>query len=142
MNRPRGIVQIARIVALTLVLGAGAALTCAGSGPAPQISKEGGVTVKVTPLELSAQAAVWRFEIVLDTHVTALDHDMTAVTVLSTGVGHEYRPLTWEGDKPGGHHRKGVLTFKPIRPAPSSVALKVRHVGVPERTFSWPVTAK
>lgn len=111
----------------------------AGSGLASQTSKEGAVTVKVTPFDLSAQAAVWRFEIVLDTHVAALDHDMAAVVALADGAGREYRPLAWNGDKPGGHHRKGVLTFEPIKPAPTSVMLKIRRIGVPERTFSWPV---
>ncbi len=100
------------------------------------------MTVKVTPLELSLQASVWRFEIVLDTHVAALDQDMTAVAVLTDGTGREYRPLAWEGDKPGGHHRKGVLAFQPIKPAPTSVMLKIRRIGVAERTFSWPVVAK
>ncbi len=127
---------------MALVLVAAAPLARAGSGLASQVNKEGAVTVRVTPLDLSAQAGAWRFEIVLDSHVTALDHDMTAVVVLTDGVGREYRPLAWEGEKPGGHHRKGVLTFEPIRPAPTSVMLKIRRTGVAERTFSWPVAAK
>jgi hypothetical protein len=128
------------VAAVALVLAAPSAH--AGSGPVSQTSKEAAVTVKVTPLDLSAQAAVWRFEVVLDTHVVALDHDMTAVVALADGAGREYRPLAWEGDKPGGHHRKGVLTFEPIRPTPTSVMLKIRRIGVAERTFSWPMAAK
>jgi len=128
--------------AMALVLGVGASLAHAGPALTSQVSKEAAVTVKVTPLDLSAQATVWRFEVVLDTHVVALDHDMTAVVALADGAGREYRPLAWEGDKPGGHHRKGVLTFAPIRPAPASVVLKIRRIGVPERAFSWPVVAK
>ncbi len=125
-------------VALMLVLPA----VHAGSALAPQVSKEAAVTVKVTPLDLSAQAPVWRFEIVLDTHVVALDHDMTAVVALGGGDGREYRPLAWNGDPPGGHHRKGILTFEPIKPAPTSVVLKIRRIGVPERTFFWSVVVK
>ncbi len=127
---------------MALVLVAAAPLVGAGSGLASQVNKEGAVTVKVTPLDLSAQAGAWRFEIVLDTHAAALDHDMTAVVVLADGAAREYRPLAWEGDKPGGHHRKGVLTFDPIRPAPTSVTLKIRRVGIAERTFTWPMVAK
>lgn len=127
---------------MALALVAAVPPASAGSGAASQINKEAAVTVKVTPLELSAQAAVWRFEVVLDTHVTALDHDMTAVAVLADGAGREYRPLAWNGDQPGGHHRKGVLTFEPIKPAPASVVLKIRRIGVAERTFSWPVVTK
>ncbi len=137
-----GFGRTVRAVAMALVLVAVVPLASAGPSSVSRISKEGAVTVKVTPLDLSARAAVWRFEIVLDTHVTALDHDMTAVAVLADSAGREYRPLAWEGDKPGGHHRKGVLTFEPIRPAPPTVVLKIRRIGVAERTFSWPVATK
>lgn len=134
--------RAAGIAGMVFVLVAAAPPASAGSGLVSQVNKEAAVTVKVTPIELSAQAAVWRFEVVLDTHVVALDHDMTAVVVLVDGAGREYRPLAWNGDQPGGHHRKGVLTFEPVRPAPASVMLKIRRIGVPERTFSWPVVAK
>ncbi len=134
--------RTASAAATALALLAAVPPASAGSGLASQVNKQGAVTVKVTPLELSAQAAVWRFEVVLDTHIAALDHDMTAVAALADGAAREYRPLAWEGDKPGGHHRKGVLTFEPIRPAPTSVTLKIRRVGVAERTFTWPVVAK
>lgn len=134
--------RTARTAAMALVLVVAAPLAHAGSALAPQINKEGAVTVKVTPLELSAQAPVWRFEVVLDTHVVALDQDMTAAVALADGAGREYRPLAWEGDKPGGHHRKGVLTFERIKPAPTSVMLKIRRIGVAERTFSWPLATR
>jgi predicted small integral membrane protein len=43
----------------------------------------------------------------------------------------------WEGDRPGGHHRKGVLTFRPLDPAPATLTVKLRQVApVPERTFT------
>ncbi len=103
-----------------------------------QISREGQVTVKVTPLTLSAGADAWRFEIEFDTHSVPLTHDLSAIAVLTDAGGIEYPPDAWEGDPPGGHHRKGVLAFKPIRPMPESVTLKIRKVGsAAERTFTW-----
>jgi hypothetical protein len=115
----------------------------AASKPLPaQTSREGAVTVKVTPLELSAQSAAWRFEVVFDTHVAELNHDVVAVASLTAG-GQEWRPMSWEGDNPGGHHRKGVLAFEAFKPAPPSVTLTIRGVGgVPERPFSWTVPAQ
>lgn len=115
----------------------------AGRAAATQINREGAVTVKVAPLDLSAQSAVWRFEVVFDTHVAELNHDVAAVTVLADGSGREFRPSGWEGDRPGGHHRKGVVKFDAIRPSPASVTLKIREVGgVAERVFTWPVAAR
>jgi hypothetical protein len=134
-----------RLCALAAMVVLTAAMPTAHAGPAlaPQVNREGGVTVKVTPLELSPLAAEWRFAVVLDTHVSALDQDMTAVTTLAGGKGRELRPRAWEGDKPGGHHRKGVLKFDAIRPAPASVTLTIRNVGgAPERRFNWTVPAQ
>ncbi len=103
-----------------------------------QVNKEGQVVVRVTPLALSTAADPWRFEVQLDTHVMPLDQDLRTVAVLTDGNGHDERPTAWEGDPPGGHHRKGVLLFRQISPSPASVTLKIREVGsVPERSFTW-----
>jgi len=111
----------------------------AAASLAAQTSREGAVTVKVTPLELSAGSAAWRFAVVFDTHVAPLNDDVLAVATL-TGAGKQVRPAHWEGDKPGSHHRKGVLQFDAIKPAPSSVTLAIRGVGgVAERRFEWKV---
>lgn len=106
---------------------------------AQQISREGSVTVKATPLDLAGDSARWRFELVFDTHATDLNHDLLAITTLTDG-SRESPPIAWVGDGPTGHHRKGVLEFKPFQPAPSSVTLMIRQVGeVAERSFTWPV---
>lgn len=109
--------------------------------PKPMPSREdsqGQVMVIVTPLSLSKTADAWRFEVQLNTHVVPLTQDLTAVSVLSDGNNNDEKPLEWQGDPPGGHHRKGILVFKAIHPAPDSVTLKVRQVGsIPERRFSW-----
>lgn len=113
----------------------------AAEGLAQQTSREGSVTVKVTPLDLAGKSALWRFELVFDTHVTDLNHDLIAITTLTDG-SRESSPIAWVGDGPTGHHRKGVLEFKPLQPAPSSVTLKIRQVGdVAERSFTWLVVS-
>ena len=101
---------------------------------------EGNVMVTVTPLGLSKTGDTWRFEVQLNTHVAPLTEDMAAVATLSGDRGHDERPLAWKGDPPGGHHRKGILVFKPISPMPRSVTVHIRQVGgVPERSFTWTV---
>jgi hypothetical protein len=95
--------------------------------------------VKVTPLDISANATTWRFEVVLDTHANDLSQEILAASAL-IGNGKAWLPIAWEGDGPGGHHRKGVLVFDPIHPTPTSIALKLYRLGgVTERIFIWPM---
>ncbi len=139
MSRAAGLLAIAVVV----VLGGSAlsalppARSAEGAFPA-QTNNQGQVFVTVTPLALSPAADAWRFQVQFNTHVVAQTQDMMQVAVLSDGNGREERPLAWQGDPPGGHHRKGVLVFKPMVPAPQSVTLKIANVGaVPERAFTW-----
>lgn len=104
---------------------------------ATQTNREGMVTIKVTPQAFS-EASPLRFDVVLDTHSVPLNHDMREIAVLDSGGGSEYKATAWNGDPPGGHHRKGVLVFAPINPMPASLTLKIRGVaGVSERIFTW-----
>lgn len=105
-------------------------------------SNEGQVKVSVTPESLSKTAETWRFAVQFNTHVTPITQDMVAVTSLSDGKDFGEKPTTWQGDPPGGHHRKGVLVFKPIEPMPAKITLHIRQVGgVADRTFSWNLTS-
>lgn len=122
-------------------VGAGAAYAAqpeATPGLKPQKNSQGAVTVTVAPLDLSPGAKAWSFEVELNTHVAELAQDLAAVSVLTDASGGKYQPIAWEGDPPGGHHRKGVLKFKPITPRPQSISLKIRDMGGPgERVFTW-----
>jgi hypothetical protein len=107
---------------------------------APQSSQEGGVTVRVTPLDISADAKSWSFEVVLDTHSQDLADDLTQTAAVIDEAGRSHAPLAWEGAPPGGHHRKGVLRFAPITPPPAALELRVQRPGEPKpRTFRWPL---
>ncbi len=118
-----------------------AALAQTKTLPTRQDNK-GQVMMSVTPDALP-DAGEWRFAVQLNTHVAPITQDLAKVSVLSDGKGHEEKPVAWQGDPPGGHHRKGVLLFKPISPRPDSITLKVRDVGsVPERTFIWQLNGR
>jgi hypothetical protein len=108
------------------------------SGPSPQINKEGGVIVKVTPRRLAPGAEMWEFEVVFDTHTVALAGDPARFSVLVDAEGRTHFPLQWEGDPPGGHHRKGVLRFKPEPGRDGMIELRIDGVGgAPTRVFRW-----
>ncbi|MCL4704969.1 YncE family protein [bacterium] len=105
-----------------------------------QKDEQGAVTVEVKPLELSPSATEWTFEVTLDTHSVELNDDMAASAFLADDKGKEYQAVAWEGDPPGGHHRKGTLKFNPLTPFPAFLVLKLRGVGeAAERMFLWNV---
>jgi hypothetical protein len=132
MTGLRTLKGIVALMALVMALGVAAA--------EQQTSNEGGVVARVTPGRFAPDAATWDFEVVFETHTVQLTGDPAQFTVLLDPQGQAHAPLRWDGDPPGSHHRKGVLRFKPLRPAPASVTLKMRGVGgVPERAFTWPV---
>ena len=103
-----------------------------------KIDEQANVTVVVTPLDLSSQSAQWEFDIGMNTHSVELNQDMTKIAVLVDDTGKEYKPIAWDGPV-GGHHRKGVLSFGQITPAPKSVELKIFGIADVVRTFTWPI---
>jgi hypothetical protein len=74
----------------------------------------GGVRVVVKPKSVAA-GSVWEFDVTMETHTKPLDSDLTKAAVIVDDGGRRYMPLSWQGDPPGGHHRKGILRF----PAPT-----------------------
>ena len=97
-----------------------------------------GVTVAVTPGNLAQGVKTWDFTVVFDTHTQDLSDDPAQSAVLLDGKGNQFKPSAWEGAKPGGHHREGVLKFAPISPPPDSVELRIMRPGeTTPRTFRW-----
>jgi len=92
-------------------------------------SSAGGVTVAVTPQNLAAGAKSWDFKVVLDTHSGELNDDLVKTAALLDDKGGRYVPVQWEGAGPGGHHREGVLKFKPIAPMPATIELQIKRAG-------------
>jgi hypothetical protein len=104
---------------------------------ATRSNEMGGVRIVVTPKAVAAKSD-WEFAVTMDTHTKPLDDDLTKTAVLVDDGGRKYNPLSWQGDKPGGHHRKGVLRF----PAPSeqvkSFELQIQGSGGEnKRVFQW-----
>lgn len=127
---------ISALAALLFV--AAAALPAAAAELTTQKSADRGVTVAVTPQNLSGTVANWDFKIVLDTHSADLSDDLMKTAVLVDGGGKRHTPAAWEGAGPGGHHREGVLRFKPIAPRPESVELQITRSGESApRIFRW-----
>lgn len=129
------------LVAGALIFGA-AFLTSGPASAAPalaaQSSEEGGVNVVVTPKALGPGIAVWEFEVVMDTHSKPLDEDIAQVAILVGEAGSRYKPLAWQGDPPGGHHRSGILQFSAPADMPKAVELQIDGVGgAGTRTFRW-----
>lgn len=103
-------------------------------------SRGNGVRVDVVPVKLAAGQAA-QFKVRMNTHSVEIDQDLTAVSDLRDDQGRQYRPAKWEGSPPGGHHRKGVLSFPALESSARSVTLTIRDIaGVAERTFTWAVT--
>ena len=128
----RGLISFLTCLVATLPL----APAAADALPA-QSSSAAGVTVKATPRTLAG--AVWEFELVFDTHTQDLKDDPAKSASLHAA-GASAAPLAWQGDPPGGHHRKGVLRFKAITPAPAALELRLQRAGEPSpRVFRWKV---
>ena len=124
-----------RILSLLAALAVSVGAIAAGTLP-PQTSSRSGVTVKVTPGSFSG--AEWEFAVVFDTHSQDLKDDLLKNAVLVLDGGTPSAPTAWQGDSPGGHHRKGVLRFKAAAIAPANVKLRLQRPGESEsRVFQW-----
>ena len=105
---------------------------------AVRTSDAAGVQVVVTPQPAGSGAAGWGFEVVMDTHSKPLDTDLARNSVLTDDSGRGYAPVAWQGDPPGGHHRKGILLFPVPEGKPKTVELKITGIGGDsERLFQW-----
>lgn len=124
-----------RILALVLFM--------AVSQPTPaeittQTSTVRGVTVAVTAGNLSPEASVWDFAVVLSSHDKALPDDLVKSAVLVDPQGRQYKALIWEGAPHTGMHRAGVLKFIAIRPLPDWFELRIKRPGESRpRKFGW-----
>lgn len=101
-------------------------------------SEQEPVLIKITPTQLGSGQSPWKFMVTFTTHSGDLDQDPTKVAVLVDDTGNTYRPISWEGPQPGGHHIEGSLLFNAVEPVPNYVELKILDVGgISERIFKW-----
>jgi hypothetical protein len=130
--------NLKQMVMLASLFAVSAAFPVASAELAAQKSSERGVTVAATPQDLSSNAKTWDFKIVLDTHSGDLSDDLLKTAVLLDGTGTQHVPVAWDGAAPGGHHREGVLKFKPVSPTPATIELRIKRAGEANpRSFRW-----
>ncbi|HWI84372.1 hypothetical protein [Ramlibacter sp.] len=110
----------------------------AQAGTVTQTSTVRGVTVAATAGNLSAEATVWDFAVVLDSRDRELPDDVVANAVLVDASGHQQKAILWEGAPLEGRHRAGVLKFIAVTPRPDWVELRITRPGEDRpRRFSW-----
>jgi len=123
------------LLSIVVTVFAASGVTAAPALPT-QTSSQSGVTVKITPRTLAA--GTWEFEVVFDTHSQELTDDLGKTAVLVSDGRTSHSPVKWQGDPPGGHHRKGVLEFKPVSPMPAAIELQIKRNGeTAPRLFRW-----
>lgn len=133
-------VILAAIAAFTIL----AVWTIASERRAPELTRvstkeqsAGNVTVTVTPQELTPGKPA-AFLLVFDTHSVDLTFDVSRIAELRDEKGTTYGTPTWTGDPPGGHHRKGTLTFPTPLTKTQGITLILKNIaGIPERSFTW-----
>ena len=134
MRRPRLNLLAVLVIAAALV----ATGPAFGRELAQQTSRDRGVTVRAKPVDVSPGAKTWTFEIALDTHSGDLTDDLLRAASLAGASGPARAASAWDGDPPGGHHRKGVLRFAPIAPPPDVLVLRIQRPGESApRIFRW-----
>ena len=96
------------------------------------------VTVAVTAGNLSPEASVWDFAVVLSSRGRNLPDDLVQSAVLVDPQGRRYKALIWEGAPGTGRHRAGVLKFIAVSPRPDWIELRIARPGETRpRTFGW-----
>lgn len=127
-----------RLISVLLALAAAGFVNIAGAAPAlsEQSSMAAGVAIAVTPRALAGSA--WTFDVVMVTHSGSLGDDLAKEAVLVAD-GSAPRPATgWQGSAPGGHHRKGTLSFQAPSPTPAAIELRIQRPGEKSaRVFRW-----
>jgi hypothetical protein len=103
-----------------------------------QTSTVGGVTVAATAGNLSPEASVWDFAVVLSSKSKLLPDDLVRSAVLVDPAGRAYQALVWEGAPHTGTHRAGVLKFIAVKPRPDWIELRISRPGEAKpRKFGW-----
>ncbi len=105
-----------------------------------QSNTGGSVTIDVEWTKAEDDSLI--FNVAMNTHSVDLDqYDLGKLSVLRDDTGNEYYPVSWDS-APGGHHRRGTLTFA----LPESltqgrakyVEIVIRDVaGIEERILRW-----
>ncbi len=105
-----------------------------GNNLVTQSKNAGTVNISITPTLNNSQ---YEFNIELNTHSVELNYDLVATSFLTNESGQTIKPSSWEGDGPGGHHRKGQLFFLPFPSKPKALNLTISGIGGEGINFRW-----
>lgn len=104
-----------------------------------QSTESGGVSITVKPINVSDKAVSWSFQVSLSTQRQDIGDDLLRTAyIVDRAAKKKLLPTAWDGDAPGGQHRKGVLNFKPLTPLPKAIELRFQRPGEnAPRMFRW-----
>ncbi len=105
-----------------------------------QSNTGGSVTIDIEWIK--AEDGLLMFDVSMNTHSVDLDqYDLRELAILRDDTNSEYHPVSWDS-APGGHHRRGTLTF-PISDSLSQGKAKYVEIvihdvaGIKERVLKW-----
>ncbi len=103
----------------------------------------GNVTVIATPITLSPGKPA-QFDIAFETHSVDLNFDVVQHASLTDDKNSSLGTGVWDGSPPGGHHRKGTLSFfTPLSAETKTVTLTFTNIAdVPTRSLTWEVNTQ
>jgi len=135
--------DVRNLIKLLLHMLVGVAMAFSGAAIASDLamrsSEDGGVTIAVKPIQVSADVKTWSFEVSLSSSGPDLRDDLVRTAYIVNRAGkRDEPPIGWDGDAPRGRERKGVLRFKPLTPLPAAIELQIQRVGeTAPRVFRW-----
>ncbi len=105
-----------------------------------QSNTAGKVTIDVEWLGIDN--GVLTFKVAMNTHSVDLDpYDLGELAILRDDIANEYYPNSWDS-RPGGHHRRGTLTFSVPNSLSQQEAKYIELIisdvaGIEDRTMTW-----
>jgi len=133
-----------RRVRIALAIGVALLAACSrddtpvpAAGPSAREVAAGEVNVTITPTRIDTEVA--EFTVAFDTHTVDLDLDVAANAALTID-GTDWVDPTWDGARPGGHHRQGTIRFTAGGPASGHAVLTIGGLDEPV-TASWTLPA-
>ncbi len=104
-----------------------------------RVDSRNGINIEVSSENFRIDKPI-EFSISFSTHVGDMRFDVGQIAYLVDSAGNTYKPIRWEGDPPGGHHRSGRLLFPALKGDTAEIELVMKNIyDIDERTFHWKI---